>query len=77
MKIAFIPSTFLPWIGGAEIQTHNAANKLAENGHEVDIFLLEKTSIDNKRFNTIKLNKFLINIILQIRKLFDRSNNSI
>ena len=30
MKIAFIPSTFLPWHGGAEIQAHNTANKLAE-----------------------------------------------
>ena len=28
MKIAFIPSTFLPNIGGAEIQAHNVANKL-------------------------------------------------
>ena len=70
MKIAFIPSTFLPWIGGAEIQTHNAANKLAENGHEVDIFLLEKTSIDNKRYNIIKLNKFLINIIFILKYYF-------
>ena len=41
MKIAFIPSTFLPLVGGAEIQTHNTANKLAELGHDVDIFLLE------------------------------------
>ena len=27
MKIAFIPSTFLPDVGGAEIQAHNLANK--------------------------------------------------
>ena len=32
MRLAFIPSTFLPYIGGAEIQTHNLANKLVENG---------------------------------------------
>ena len=70
MKIAFIPSTFLPWIGGAEIQTHNTANKLAENGHEVDIFLLDQTSINNKKYNTIKLNKFLINIIFILKYYF-------
>ena len=70
MKISFIPSTFLPWIGGAEIQTHNTANKLAENGHEVDIFLLDKTSINNKKYNTIKLNKFLINIIFILKYYF-------
>ena len=57
MKIAFIPSTFLPWHGGAEIQAHNTANKLAELEHDVDIFLLEKTKIDNRRYKTIKLKK--------------------
>ena len=70
MKIAFIPSTFLPLVGGAEIQTHNAANKLAELGHDVDIFLLEKTKIDNKKYNTIKLNKLLINIIFILKYYF-------
>ncbi len=70
MKIAFIPSTFLPWIGGAEIQTHNTANKLAELGHDVDIFLLDKTKIDNKKYNTIKLNKLLINAIFILKYYF-------
>ena len=37
MKIAFVPSTFLPHIGGAEIQAHNVANKLIEKGHEVEV----------------------------------------
>ena len=63
MKIAVIPSTFLPWIGGAEIQTHNTANKMAELGNDVDIFILEKNKIENKKYNTIKLNKLLINFI--------------
>ena len=70
MKIAFIPSTFLPLVGGAEIQTHNTANKLAELGHDVDIFLLEKTRIDNKKYKTIKLNKLLINIIFILKYYF-------
>ena len=63
MKIAVIHSTFLRWIGGAEIQTHNTANKMAELGNDVDIFILEKNKIENKKYNTIKLNKLLINII--------------
>ena len=40
MKIAFIPSTFLPDIGGAEIQAHNLANRLIEEGNEVEVLLL-------------------------------------
>ena len=42
MKIAFIPSTYFPFIGGAEVQTHNLANKLIELGVEVDLIHLEK-----------------------------------
>ena len=42
MRVAFIPSTFLPYIGGAEIQTHNLANKLVENGLNIDVLLLDK-----------------------------------
>ena len=52
MKIAFIPSTFLPNIGGAEIQAHNVANKLVEEGHEVDIFLLNKVNNQNVLLET-------------------------
>ena len=48
MKIAFVPSTFLPWLGGAEVQTHNTANKLIEIGNEVDILILKKEDISNK-----------------------------
>ena len=52
MKIAVIPSTFLPWIGGAEIQTHNTANKMAELGNDVDIYLLEKNRTSEKKKKT-------------------------
>ena len=70
MKIAIVPSTFLPWVGGAEIQTHNTANKLAELDNEVDIYLLEKTNIENKKYNSIKLNKLLINLIFILKYYF-------
>ncbi len=63
MKVAFIPSTFLPWIGGAEIQTHNTANKLEELGTKVDIFLLNKEDIKNRNYNIVVLNKFLISFV--------------
>ena len=39
MKVAFIPSTFLPYVGGAETQTHNVANCLKENKVDVDIYV--------------------------------------
>ena len=63
MKIAFVPSTFLPWLGGAEVQTHNTANKLIEIGNEVDILILKKEDISNKKYNILELNKFIINIV--------------
>ena len=65
MKVAFIPSTFLPWIGGAEIQTHNTANKLVEQGNTVDVFLLNKQNIKNKQLISTQIADYMefINII--------------
>ena len=62
MKIAFIPSTFLPIIGGAEIQTHNLGNKISEK-HKVDIFLLKNTVIKKKKYKIKVLPLYLINIV--------------
>lgn len=62
MKIAFIPSTFLPIIGGAEIQTHNLGNRISEK-HKVDIFLLKNTVIKKKRYKIKILPLYLINIV--------------
>ena len=36
---------------------------MAELGNDIDIFLLEKNKIENKKYNIIKLNKLLINLI--------------
>ena len=71
MKIAFVPSTFLPWVGGAEIQTHNTANKLVEMKNDVDIFLLDNLLIKNKNYNILKLNKFVINIVYLFKYYFN------
>ena len=71
MKIAFIPSTFLPSIGGAEIQTHNFANKLIEEGHEVEIMLLNKISVNNGNYKIFQLNKFLISFVFLFKYYFN------
>ena len=70
MKIAFIPSTFLPDIGGAEIQAHNLANRLIEEGNKVEVFLLNKVSINNANYKTVKLNKYLINFVFLMKYYF-------
>ena len=70
MKIAFVPSTFLPWIGGAEIQTHNMANKIIELGNSVDIFLLKKKKINNRKYKIVKLNNIVINLIFIVKYYF-------
>ena len=67
MKIAFVPSTFLPWIGGSETQIHNMANKIIELGNSVDIFLLKKEKISNGKYKIIKLNSIFINFIFILK----------
>ncbi len=63
MNIAFVPSTYFPFIGGAEVQTHNLANKLVELGVKVDIVHLDKLFGVKYKYNFLKLNKFLINFV--------------
>ena len=70
MKIAFIPSTFLPNIGGAEIQAHNLANSLIKEKNEVEIFLLNNVSIENANYKIVKLNKFFISFVFLMKYYF-------
>jgi glycosyltransferase involved in cell wall biosynthesis len=67
MKIAFIPSTFLPYVGGAETQTHNVANCITERKNDVDIYVLKNTKIQNANYNIIRLNRFLISFVFILR----------
>ena len=53
MNIALLPGVFFPIPGGAQVQTHNLANKLIKKGHKVDVFLLNKTNIKNNLYNII------------------------
>ena len=54
MKIAFVSGVFFPQPGGAQVQTHNLANQLIENGKNVHCYVytnpnikIQKTSLDN------------------------------
>ena len=58
-------------MGGAEVQTHNTANKLIEIGNEVDILNLKKEDISNKKYNILELNKFIINIVFLFKYYFN------
>jgi glycosyltransferase involved in cell wall biosynthesis len=71
MNIAFFPSTFLPIVGGAEIQTHNLANILSFHRHNIDIYLLKKTKIENSKYNTLYFNRFIINLTYYINYYFN------
>ena len=40
MKIAIVAGTFFPLPGGAQVQTHNLANKLIEKKNDVECLYL-------------------------------------
>ena len=70
MNIALLPGVFFPIPGGAQVQTHNLANKLIKKGHKVDVFLLNKTNIKNNLYNIIIINKFLLSLIFYLNYFF-------
>jgi L-malate glycosyltransferase len=63
MKICAIPSTFLPIVGGAEIQCHNFCNYLTKKKLTVDVWCLKKHIIPNKKYKQKFFNMFYLNII--------------
>ena len=63
MKIAFVSGIYFPEPGGAQIQTHNFANKLVELGHEVDSFIFNPTNIKINDYNIILINKLLSSLV--------------
>jgi len=69
MKIAFLPATFLPIIGGAEIQCHNMANELGKK-NDIDIFTLNKVNFKKKNYNIKYLPKVLINFVYLLKYYF-------
>ena len=63
MKIAFVSGIYFPEPGGAQIQTHNFANKLVELGHEVDSFIFNPTNIKINDYSSNNVVKFLLFLI--------------
>ena len=76
MKIAFISGVFFPLPGGAQVQLHNLANSLIKKGHEVDVYILNKTNIKNNLYNIIIINKFIISFFFYL-ELYCNLNLSI
>ena len=70
LKIAFVPSTFLPIVGGAEIQTHNLANIISKKGHQVDIWNTKNGFYEKKIYNLTCFNKIIINFTYILRYYF-------
>jgi len=67
LKIAFIPSTFLPIIGGAEIQTHNLAKAISKKKHKVDIWNTKKCFYKKKLYRIFKFNPIILNTTYLLR----------
>ena len=67
LKIAFIPSTFLPLVGGAEIQTHNLANMISQKGCEVDVWSTKKNYYNKRLYKINNFNKLIINLTYLLR----------
>tara|TARA_B110000483_G_scaffold242556_1_gene328759 strand:- start:845 stop:1999 length:1155 start_codon:yes stop_codon:yes gene_type:complete len=70
LKIAFIPSTFLPIVGGAEIQTHNLANSISRRGHKIDIWNTKKGFYKKKLYKIKNFNKIILNSTYILRYYF-------
>ena len=63
MKIAIVSGIYFPDPGGAQIQTHNFANKLVELGHEVDSYIFNPTDIKINNYSIIVINKLLSSLV--------------
>ena len=63
MKIAFVSGIFFPQQGGVQVQVHNFANKLIKLGHDIKLFLYNKTNIKNNNYDILIFNKLILNIV--------------
>ena len=63
MKIAFITGAFFPRAGGAQVQTHNLANKMSKLGINVKLFIYNKTNIKNNNYEIVIFKKLLFNLV--------------
>ena len=63
MKIAIVAGTFFPLPGGAQVQTHNLANKLIEKKNDVDCYIYSPTNIKNKNYKTYVINYYITSFV--------------
>ena len=63
MKIALISGVFFPQPGGAQVQSHNFANKLVEKNYDVHCYIFRKTNIQNNEYKIIKINYFVLSTV--------------
>ena len=63
MNIALITGIFFPHPGGAQVQTHNLANKLNEKKINIDCYIFDKSNLYNNSYNIILLNKFILSLV--------------
>jgi len=70
MNIALFCGVYFPQPGGAQVQVHNLANKLIEKGHNVDVFILNKTNINNNLYNLIIINRFILSSFYYLNYFF-------
>ena len=93
MKIAIVAGTFFPLPGGAQVQTHNLANKLIEKKNDVDCYIYSPTNIKNKNYKTYVINYYITSFVffmkyylnlnfnfvldLYIKKLINKKNYDI
>ena len=66
MKIAYFVGTFFPHPGGVQIQTHNIANSLVKMGNEVDVYLLNKTNLNNNLYRIFVINKIVVSFFFYL-----------
>ena len=67
LKIAIISGIYFPAPGGAQVQSHNFANKFIELGHKVDSYIFNKTDIKINDYNIVLINKTLTSIVYFFR----------
>ena len=63
MKIAIVAGTFFPYPGGAQVQTHNLANKLIEKKNIVDCYIYAPTNIKNNKYKIYLINYFVTSLV--------------
>tara|TARA_Y100000741_G_scaffold341926_1_gene304558 strand:+ start:2600 stop:3754 length:1155 start_codon:yes stop_codon:yes gene_type:complete len=77
LKIAFVPSTFIPIIGGAEIQAHNLANMIVKQGHNVDVWNTKISYVENKFYKIFNFNRLFLSLTFILRYYFKININFI